>query len=204
VTGRARTEELLAQATRGDARALDALLVEHLPALHAFIRLRARGALARESATDLVQSVCREVLENAGDYRYRGQAAFKNWLFTAALNKIVDRHRFHHRDKRDAGREVNASAASGADTSGPDLLDCYGSLGATTIGSAVSRREEAERIESAFAELPPQYREVITLSRIVGLTYAEIGAETGRTEIAVRGLVARGMARLAQLLVRGR
>jgi RNA polymerase sigma-70 factor (ECF subfamily) len=191
------TEQLLARARHGDRGAIDALLVHHLPALHAFVRLRAGGALAgRESSSDLVQSVCRDVLENIGEYEYRGEAAFKNWLFTAAANKLVDRHRFHHRERRDAAREVRAQD----DDEARALLDRYATL--CTPSRELIEREAVERIERAFAQLPEQHREAITLSRIAGLTYAEIGRETGRTETAVRGLVARGMARLCELIER--
>jgi RNA polymerase sigma-70 factor (ECF subfamily) len=140
------------------------------------------------------------VLENAGAYRWRSEAAFKNWLFTAAMNKIVDRRRFHRRGKRDHGREVLV----GPPSSGAGARDPAAAGDAPHPGPTPSRdlmqREAAGRIERALQSLPEQYREVLVLSRIVGLTYAQIGAQTGRTETAVRGLVARGMARLAQLL----
>ena len=46
------------------AARMQRLLEEHLPRLRAFIRLRTNQAIrARESCSDLVQSVCREVLE---------------------------------------------------------------------------------------------------------------------------------------------
>ena len=193
------SRELIEKATQGDLGAVDALLVRHLPALHAFVRLRAGNAFgARESTSDLVQSVCREVLADAGDYRYRGEAAFKNWLFTAAANKIVDRHRFHHRAQRDRDREVEAEGA--ADEGGDLLAAAYATLG--TPSRAVMEREELERIEAAFRELPEHQQEVLSLSRIAGLTYGQIAEETGRTETAVRGLIARGLVKLSALLHR--
>ncbi len=187
------------RATRGDAVAIDELLIEYLPALQAFVRLRMGGALAggRESSSDVVQSVCRELLENSGGYRHRDAAAFKNWLFTAAANKIVDRHRYHHRERRDVGREVSGDQRDDEGGLAP-LLERYATLGTPSV--ALMAREAVERFEAAFAELPDAHREAITLSRIAGLTYAEIGRETGRSEVAVRGLVARGLAKFAELL----
>ena len=61
-------------------------------------------------------------------------------------------------------------------------------------------REELERIESAFDRLPEEYREVITLARIAGLSRAEIAERMGRREGAVRTLLSRALARLAELL----
>ena len=46
-------------------------------------------------------------------------------------------------------------------------------------------------------------REAVALSRIVGLSYEEIAAQMECSESAVRGLVARGLARLSTLLQRG-
>lgn len=203
----AEPDELIERASRGDAGAIDALLVRHLPALHAFVRLRARGAFGgRESSSDVVQSVCREVLLRADEYRHRDEAGFKNWLFTAAANKVVDRHRFHHRGVRDRGREVPLSGGpqDGSDV-GPGVAELaapYASLG--TPSQLLMQREDLLRLEAAFAELPEAQQEVIALSRIAGLTYAEIAAQTDRTEVAVRGLVARGLVKLAALVDRAR
>ena len=89
-------DDLMRKATSGDGAAMDRLLERHLPALRAFVRLRAGPAVAEhESNSDLVQSVCREVLEGAGAFEYRGEAAFKSWLFTTALRKIVEKDRYY-------------------------------------------------------------------------------------------------------------
>ena len=68
-------------ACAGDRAALDALMVRYLPQLRAFVRLRA-GPLVRvhESSSDLVQSVCREVIQNAERFRHPSESAFKQWL----------------------------------------------------------------------------------------------------------------------------
>jgi len=58
-------ESLVHSASRGDGIAIDELLHRYLPGLRAFVRLRASPAVrAKESASDIAQSVCREVLED--------------------------------------------------------------------------------------------------------------------------------------------
>ena len=80
---------LIDRASRGDPVALDALVEHHLPNLLAFLRLNAGPhLLAKESVSDLAQSVCREVLDDVDRFEYRGEPAFRKWLFTAALNKV--------------------------------------------------------------------------------------------------------------------
>ena len=60
-------EQTVESASGGDAAAIGQLLEQHLPRLRAFVRLRMGAQLrARESASDIVQSTCREILENMG------------------------------------------------------------------------------------------------------------------------------------------
>jgi RNA polymerase sigma-70 factor (subfamily 1) len=185
---------LVEKASHGDAPAIDELLHRHLPALRAFVRLRAGPAIrARESADDLAQSVCRELLQQLGSFDYRGDAAFKAWLFTAAMRKLVERQRYYEADKRDVGREVPARASDSA-----DLLDVYGHV--MTPSRDAQAQEVMERLEHAFDQLPPDYRDVIVWHRIVGLSQREVGERMGRSEIAVQRLFARAMAKLSAYL----
>ncbi|MCB9918295.1 MAG: sigma-70 family RNA polymerase sigma factor [Planctomycetes bacterium] len=185
------TADLISQTRSGDERACEALLVRYLPELHAFIRLRmGPRLLARETSEDLVQSVCREVLDDLGDFHYEHERGFKSWLFIQALRKVQDRAKYHSRQKRDVGREVAIDEAQ--------LLSGYASF--LTPSRVVSQREDIERLERAFDKLPEDYRDVITWSKLLGLTHAEIGERMGRTETAVRALLYRALVRLGFLL----
>lgn len=188
--------QLVSQASQGDPAAIDSLLERHLPRLRAFIRLKAGEQIrAKESVADLVQSVCREVLQDLDQFRYEGEAAFRQWLFNAAMRKIVDRGRFYKAQKRDAAREVRLDAGSGTDDAGAAEI---GALFTPSRDAMV--QEEAERIAAAFRALPDHYREVVTMARIYGYSNAEIGAEIGKGEGAVRMLLSRALTRLSALL----
>ncbi len=186
--------ELLARLREGDSDAIEALLERNLPGLRGYVRLHG-GALLRskESSTDLVQSVCREVLEHIDRFRYPSEAGFRQWLYVTAMRKIRRRYEYWGAQRRDAAREVPLD-----DGASSDLLDCYGSL-CTPSQEAVAH-EQVERIEAAFDRLPEDYREAIVLARVVGLSRAEIGERLGRSEGAVRTLLSRALARLAELL----
>ncbi|MFT7676274.1 MAG: RNA polymerase sigma-70 factor (subfamily 1) [Planctomycetota bacterium] len=188
-------EALTQAAAAGDRRALEGLLEHHLPALRAYVRLRA-GALVRnrEASSDLVQSVCREVLERADNFRYPSDAAFRRWLFTTALRKIMDRRKFHLAEKRDVGRDLPI-ASEGAELA---VLQAYGKL--TTPSQNAVVKEELERIEAAMDQLSEEQREVVSLSHVVGLSRAQIAEQVGKSEGSVRMLLHRSMARLAVLL----
>ena len=100
------TERLVQEASVGGTVATDELLARLLPELRAFVRLRAGPRiLEKESDDDLVQSVCREVLQDLSGFEYRGMPGFKKWLYTTALRKICDKAKFYGRQMRDAARE---------------------------------------------------------------------------------------------------
>jgi RNA polymerase sigma-70 factor (ECF subfamily) len=186
---------LLREASGGNPAAMAELLARHLPGLHAFVRLQAGEAIRRkESISDLVQSVCREVLENAAEFQYRGETQFRQWLFTTALRKIIDRDRYYRAEKRDAAREQPFAD----DGSNADLLACYGTF-CSPSQDAIAH-EELARIEAAFGRLADDQREVLIQARIIGLSNAQIAEQIGRTEDAVRALLGRALARLATLL----
>ena len=188
--------ELLQRLRDGDRSALEELLTRHLPGLRGYVRLSCGQAVRdRESATDLVQSVCREILEKADKFEHPDEDGFKRWLYTTALRKIQHRHRYYRAERRDVAREVRADAwTRGAG----DLVDCYRTF-CSPSGVAVAN-EEVERIERAFDELPEHYREVITMARVVGLSRAEIGERIGKSEGAVRTLLSRALVQLAEIL----
>jgi RNA polymerase sigma-70 factor, ECF subfamily len=200
--------ELVTAAAGGDTAAVQQLLQRHMPGLRAYVRLRAGATLRKhESSSDLVQSVCRDVLENMGRFRYPGEAAFRAWLYATALRKIADRAEYWKAAKRDPVREVRLDGRGGS-TSAPSsqddarLIDVYRASFFSPSQAAMGR-EALARIESAFEKLPEDYREVIVLSRVVGLSRAEIAERMGRTEASVRNLVSRALAELAEHLEGG-
>ncbi len=176
--------------------AIEALLERHLPALRAFVRLRTAKAIRdRESQSDLLQSICRELLEGEARFDYQGEAQFRNWLYTAALRKLTERDRYHRAQARDVAREVRMQA--GADSAAA-VVDLYATV--TTPSVHAASAEEMARIEAAFERLPEQQREVITLARIVGLPHKDIATQLGLSEANCRQLLRRGLVRLETIL----
>ncbi len=163
---------------------LDTLLLQYLPRLRAFVRVHTNATVRQhESCSDLVQSVCREVLAGADAFRYQGDAPFRSWLFRTALNKILERTRHLTAQKRDVRRDATQTHID------------YGSLPALdpTASQLAAASELSERMERAFDQLADDHRHVIALSRIVGLSHAEIAADMGRSEGAVRVLLSRAL-----------
>ena len=182
----------------GDREALERLLVRYLGPLRGFVRLNCGPLVrAKESCSDLVQSVCREALLDLDKFEYRGEAAFRHWLFQRAHRKILRRNQFFKREKRDVRRETPSPGGDNS-VAEADLLDAYGLL--CTPSMQVAGREAIERIESAVDQLPEAQREAVLLHRMVGMEYAEIAAQTGKSEGAIRTNVYRGLAHLGLVL----
>ena len=187
-------ETTLAAARAGDGAAYDALFARNLPALIAFLRSKVGSELnGRESVRDLAQSVCREVLRDIDGLEFRAEEQFRAYLFLQATRKVIDKHRYHKQDMRDAAREMPLPP----ETEAGELMGTYGSLTPSRVAGA---REELSRVESALHLLSEAQREAVLLSRVAGLAYQDIARQKGISESAVRGLVARGLARLAGLL----
>jgi RNA polymerase sigma-70 factor (ECF subfamily) len=187
--------ELLRRLAGGDESALEELLDEHLPGLRGFVRLHVGAELrAREETTDLVQSVCREILLHRERFRYPGENGFKRWLYATALRKIRNRADYWRAEKRAGEHEVHLDASDGEG----QLLACYRAF--RTPSAEIAGREEIARIEATFDRLSSDHREVITLSKIAGLPRAEVAAQMGRSEDAVSMLLYRALGRLAELL----
>lgn len=189
-------DELLERARSGDLEARERLLVESLAGLRAFVRARLGERLrAREESDDLAQSIAREVLEDLPRFQGGGVEGFRRWLFVRAEHKLADKGRFWAREKRDRGRETRIEGgAGGLDPVEARLLDL------ATPSRNASAREELTRVEAAFAKLPDDWRRAILLVKVAGLSHAEAGAELGRTEVAMRIVLSRALARLALLL----
>lgn len=185
-------KRLIESARSGSKEALGRLLESALPALRTFVRLRMGPLGARESSSDVVQSVCRELLAALPEFEFVGPNEFRNWLFKAAVHKLAAHTRRALSGKRDVRREECAVDAELG-------LACQRISGTTPSGAAI-RKEEIERMLAAFDRLSDEQREIITDARLLGRSLAEIGAHLGKSEDAVRKALMRGLARLGNLL----
>ena len=186
-------ENRVRAAQDGDPTALEGLLVHELPNLRGFVRLRMGPALRElESTSDVVQSVCREVLQDVSRIEYRGESSFRHWLYLAAERKLKDRARHWGRAKRDPGR------LAGTEPELEGLLPTY--AGFCSPSEAAIGQEQLARVEAAFDKLPDSYREAILLSRVVGLSNQELAEELGHEEAYTRTLLSRALVRLASLM----
>jgi RNA polymerase sigma factor (sigma-70 family) len=181
--------ELYDRAATGDGASLETLLERHLPQLHAYVRKRLGNVRARESSMDVVQSVCRGLLADGDGFDFRGEERFRAWLFTAALNKIRDKHRFHH----GAGRDVRREEA---------VVDGVPATSVRSPSEDAIAGETARQVREVLEDLSPDHREVITLARLVELPHRVIAELMDRTEESTRQLLGRALVQFALALQR--
>lgn len=183
-------EELVSRASLGDALAVDELLDRHLPDLRRYVEEEmGSGLRALETADDVVQSVCRELLEGLSGFEYRGERAFGAWLRRAALRKLIDRRRHHRTLKRGGG----AAALSAA-----DLALLVSAI--QSPSQEVSLREELEALGRGFAQLSLDDQEVVRLVHLEGLGHAEVAQRLGCSVESSRKQLSRALARLSRLV----
>ncbi len=171
------------------------LLRHYLPALRGFVRARMGADLrARESSSDVVQSVCRELCEDLPKLDFQSEPAFRAWLFTTAAHKLAEHARYHRRARRDPAREEPWSGSVRV-LADDDVAGRHPSPSQEAVGN-----ETAERLERAMASLPENYREVLALTRFAGLSQAEIAAHWSTTVMSVRKTLGRALRALSREL----
>ncbi len=184
------------RASQGDAACIDDLLVRYLPRLRQFIRSQVDvEQRLQESVSDLVQSTCRELVEAGPGFEWQGEARFRSWLFTAALNKIRMRLRARSTQKRQpTGQREGIDADALADRAAQANSPSHVAMG----------HETSEQLAAAMDALAPDFREVIALARMAELPHAEVARIMNRSEVAVRSLLARALVALSGELERNR
>ncbi len=194
-------ERLLAQARQGDAGRLGALLELYRNYLHLLARtqidLHLRG---RASPSDVVQEAFLQACANFGQFRGQSEKELLAWLrriLVNTLGRVVEKQ--VKARKRDVRREVsverlmrnieNSSAAFDAALASPH----------SSPSARAERRELAALVADQLARLPANYREVIVLRNLEGLSFEEVAHRMGRTAGAVRILWLRALDRLRQM-----
>jgi len=108
------TEQLLAQARRGDGSAVNRLLEKHREAVRRMIDLRMDQRIKRRvDASDIVQEVMIEANRRLQKYLEDPVMPFHLWLRQMAKDRLIDAHRRH----RGAARSTTCGNSHAVDRS---------------------------------------------------------------------------------------
>jgi len=196
-----KTQELVALAQGGDNAALDQLCKVYGERVQRIVRFRMGGELrAKLESMDLVQDAFMAAVKDLDKFTYRDEGDFLRWMSKIAENRIRDNLRQLHANKRDMRREVPIDHR--VPTAGGNGIQMPEPIRTTTPSVIMSVGEELDKLENAMSLLKPEYREVVILSQIEGLSLKDIGGRLGKTPDAVRMLLARAMASLVSAFER--
>jgi len=144
---------------------------------------------------DLAQDVFISALRDLGNFTYKNEGDFLRWLSKIAENRLRDNLDKLHAYKRDIHKEVQLKSYE--PTTGDSFVAALGPIDTTTPSVIMSRREDLAKLVKAIDALTSEYKEVIVLTKIEGLSYKEIAESLGKSGDAVRMLVSRAMAALS-------
>jgi RNA polymerase sigma-70 factor (ECF subfamily) len=121
----------------------------------------------RELAEDLAQETFVKVLGAIDSYR--PEFRFSSWIFKIANNASIDHLRRRGLDTLSLDGSPHAETADAIEATTLQIGD-----GAESPLDEVANRELGDQIESAIAQLRPEYRNCIVLRHIEGRPYEEI------------------------------
>ena len=182
--GVADDRELVSRVQAGDRGALDELLTRHYDRIHAICR---RIAGNDADAADATQEALLAIVR--GLARFDGRSAFSTWSYRVATNACLDELR--RRKRRPTPSVVDETEDWNAQTADP------------TAGDFDAEYVERDAMSAALEQLPDDFRIPVVLRDCGGLDYAEIADTLGIPPGTVRSRIARGRARLAEILTAG-
>lgn len=187
-------ELLLARARAGDGQALGQLLEEYREYLRILARARVgRDLQVRLDPSDLVQDALLEAHRDFRQFLGQSEAELTAWLRRILVRNLADQLKHHQSQKRDVGREQPLEVL---------IEQAHEALAAplSTPSAQAVRREQAVVLANALAQLPDDYREIITRRHIEGQSFDEIAAAMDRSAGAARMLWMRALERLGQMM----
>jgi RNA polymerase sigma-70 factor (ECF subfamily) len=179
-------QELARGLRRRDPDLLDRLIERYHYRLFRYLLMLVGS---REAAEDLFQETWIRVLEKG--HQYRVQWKFETWLFSIARNLAIDLLRRRRPQSLD---ELLESEEGMSARNGPPHSDASATL------DAVSRREDAQWISDALAQLPAASREVLVLRFQEDLDLSEIAEVVQASLATVKSRLYRGLESLRGLL----
>lgn len=188
-------EQLLLLARAGDGDALGSLLER----CRGYLTLLARVQVSRRlrgklDPADLVQDCSLEAHRTFPRFRGTTEAELTSWLrhilashVAMAVRRYCGTQRRDVRLERELADELDHSSR---------LLHRELADRRSSPSQRAARREEAVLLAEALDRLPEDYREVIILRHLEGLTFPEAAGRMGRTVASVKNLWVRALALL--------
>lgn len=177
---------LVKRAQRGDSAAFEELVTTHEARIYSLC-LRMSGN--REDACDLTQEAFLKIWRGLDSFNH--DSSFATWAYRLTSNVCID---FLRKEKKRRDVPLFTEDDEGQETElvlpdqryDPELL--------------AQRRELQDSLEAAMAQLEPQYRQILSLRELCGLSYSEIGSQLQLKEGTVKSRIARAREQVRRYL----
>jgi RNA polymerase sigma-70 factor (ECF subfamily) len=192
-------EVMLQEAKAGDGATLGRLLELYRRYLALLARVQIGHRLqGKVDASDIVQETFLEAHRNFPRFRGASEGEFVRWLRQILAANLADLLR---RYLGAQGRDVRLEReiADAFDRSSV-LLDRGLVAPQSSPSQQAARREQAVLLADALEQLPDDYRDVLVLRHLEGLTFPQVSSRMGRSLDSVEKLWMRGLARLRQIM----
>lgn len=173
--------DLVKRARTGDSEAFGVLVGRYEERI---LRL-VRGMVPEADVLDVSQEAFLKAFRKLESFD--GRSSFYTWIYRISANTAMDWRKKERRRR-------HAPLPEGSE--GEDLVPGPGP-GPTT---ELSRRELGREIETAIANLPPKYREIVVLRETQGLSYEDIATTLGISKGTVESRLFRARERLREKL----
>jgi RNA polymerase sigma-70 factor, ECF subfamily len=192
-------EQLLQEARAGDATAVGRLLELYERYLTLLARLQIGQRLqGKLDPADLVQDTFLDAHRNFARFRGLTEAEFVSWLRQILAAKLADLLRYYLGAKR---RDVRLEREIREAIDRSSILLDRGLIAPESSPSQqAAHREQAVLLADALDKLPDNYREVIVLRHLEGLTFPEVARRMERSVDSVEKLWMRALVQLRQIM----
>jgi RNA polymerase sigma-70 factor (ECF subfamily) len=192
-------ELLLVLAKAGDSTALGRLLERYRNYMGLLVRIQIGRRLSRKvDAEDLLQEIGLEVHRKIAMFRGRTEREFLTWV-RRMIGSILANQLRHFLGTKCRDVRLERALVDELDHSSQALNASLVAPQSTPSQQAV-RREQAVLLADALQGLPENYREVIILRHLEGLSFPDVALRVGRTEDSVKNVWVRALARLRRTL----
>ena len=183
-------DDLIKKVVSGDADAYGHLIAPYEKPIYNFCLRMLSNA---QDAQDLSQEVFIKVYKNISKYKSRDGASFKNWLYRLANNACIDEIRKRKSRVQPESLDVHLD-------SGENEMERQIDSGLITPEETVIKRERRAAVGKAVGQLPPEFRQMVVLRDLRGLSYEEIAVVTGVKLGTVKSKINRARGKLRELI----
>jgi len=195
------SQQILDQAKQGDETAKGELLNRFRPYLNVIAqRMLDERLQGRMDAADVVQTTYLEASRDFLQFRGESIESLLSWLANILRNNVATAHQEHLvAQKRSARKEVVLRVASESGGSSLGIADLVSSE-SSTPSQRLMRDEAAVVLSACLDKIPETQREAIRMRYLEGMSLKSISDRTGKSEMAVAGLLKRGLRALREVM----